>query len=147
MNDDGMGCGCLLVILLAVGAIWIFNGWNAPNWFREEDEIVSYGLGCGTPYKNGKCAGYEFRLNPTHYKINRAKNEVVYMMPSIGTTPRTLINCTIFDVENWSCSYSDGSGKVEFKDGIEYAPNEKRHRYVAGWEYRLYSLKSWWEKL
>ena len=55
-------------------------------------------------------------LNPTVYKLNKARGEVYYT--SLGEAKR-FADCAIFSRTDWACSYPDGSGKVVIIDGLK----------------------------
>jgi len=73
------------------------------------------------------CEGYEFAGNPTTYRINPARNEVVSLTDCIGCEPKTMINCSIVDENTWKCYYKDGSGIEWMHDGLlqDAFPNMK----------------------
>ncbi len=105
-----------------------------------DDVTVSYVLICTGPYVNGRCNGYEYSGNPTKYRMNRARNEVVSLAEVPNAIPITLVNCSIMDKKNWECSYQDGSGKVIMIDGLKQNP-PPNHRYAGRWDY--YIVKYW----
>ena len=48
------------------------------------ERLASHPIACTERYVNETCAGFEFTLNKTTYKINRSRNEVVYMVSDFG---------------------------------------------------------------
>ncbi len=55
-------------------------------------------------------------LNPTVYKLNKARGEVYYT--GLAGASR-LVDCAIFSRTDWACSFPDGSGKVVIIDGLQ----------------------------
>lgn len=98
---EGVG----VVFIAAVLFFWMF-GWA---------DISSKQIGS---YPTQRLAdGTVIPLNRTIYKVNPFVHTVIYWMPDIDETPRSLVNCTVRDKKNWVGSYYDGSGTVEMRKG------------------------------
>ncbi|MGW8286296.1 MAG: hypothetical protein ACWGPR_11315 [Candidatus Deferrimicrobiaceae bacterium] len=52
------------------------------------------------------------------FKASFETQKVVYWYPGWRETPERLINCTVFDEDNWAGEYIDHSGKVEMEGGM-----------------------------
>jgi hypothetical protein len=83
-----------------------------------------------------------FVSGSTTYKLNKAKGEVYYLLA--GTAMR-LENCAIFNRENWSCEYSDGSKKVIIDGLIGWNPDGSTNRFsesfsLHGWQWWYVTL-------
>jgi len=44
-------------------------------------------------------------------------------------------NCDVFDLNNWNCSYKDGSGQIAMRDG-QYWESRNESELFPGYEYR-----------
>ena len=145
MNDGDEFWGCLALLIVGPALFWLFIGTDFVPWFIEQDELVNYTITCSVPYKEGECNG---EIRPglvTRYKINRNNNEVVVQAGHPGAAIRKLVNCTIFDAENWSCPTVFSPAGVSFKDGF---PNLKYRtngtvKHVSGWKHRFHRALSW----
>jgi hypothetical protein len=71
-------------------------------------------------------------LNPTKY--SRQGNSIVSL--TVGMTER-YDDCAISDMDNWSCSYGDGSGSFGFMNGgfYEYPVTTDQYFFVSRWAY------------
>lgn len=76
------------------------------------------------------------------YKINTARAEVYYV--SLGR-PERLVDCAVFDNNNWRCAYSDDSGHVTVAKGLKAIEKNydgfsfSMHRY-QWWYVHIYWL-------
>lgn len=52
------------------------------------------------------------------FKASFEMQKVVYWYPGWRETPEGLINCTVYDEDNWVGEYIDHSGKVEMEGGM-----------------------------
>ena len=73
------------------------------------------------------------------YRLDYANREGVLLFH--GQLEK-LVDCTFWDDETWKCSYSDGLGSVEFRDGVKQRGTRSVPdiRYVPGWRWRVYTL-------
>jgi len=147
------------MLQILVGLILVISiGWWATG--SPSDEVTVYRASCTNgikikPYGYGQKIDFpsdaEFKTlrddkkrcrllasGSTTYKLNKIKGEAYYL--SLDTAMR-LENCAIFDNENWSCEYSDGSKKVII-DGLNgWNPDGSSNRYS-----NTFSLnrRQWW---
>ena len=116
----------LALLLLAATGWW----WTGPS----SDELIVYPARCTNliqilPFSLAMQFGESFEKiradrencvildnSPTVYKLNKTRGEVYYA--GHLDQPRRLINCSILSRTDWTCSYSDGSGKVVIIDGL-----------------------------
>lgn len=139
--DDNEGWTSWFFILVVVGGgLWLFTGFQFDSWFKEKTELVDYTLVCSVPYKDGQCSG-SLRPGPeTRYRINRANNEIAILSDTTDRI-RKLVNCTIFDADNWSCPTVLSQTGVRFKDGF---PTPSRAigstKHVSGWKHRFHRV-------
>ena len=116
----------LALLLLAATGWW----WTGPS----SDELIDYPARCTKliqilPFSLAMQFGESFEKiradrencvildnSPTVYKLNKTRGEVYYA--GHLDQPRRLINCSILSRTDWTCSYSDGSGKVVIIDGL-----------------------------
>ncbi len=122
--------GAILALLLLAGFGW---WWTGPS----SDELVVYQATCagGGPVlplslaMQSKSYQQDFKkyqadrancvilpLDPTVYKLNKARGEVYYTL--LGEATR-LADCAIFSRTEWACPYPDGIGKVVIIDGLQ----------------------------
>ena len=124
-----------IIIALIYWAFW----WDHPKLWN--NDIIAYPLICSKDYKDGKCLGNQTKGDTITFRVRVERGEVVIMTKK-GTPPLTLTKCSIFDTENWECSYGKGSKKVFFVDGLRINNNPKV-KYVSQWQYRWSGLKIW----
>ncbi len=119
----------IVALLLLAGLGW---WWTGPS----SDELVVYSATCagGGPVlplslaMRSKSYQQDFKkyqadrancvilpLDPTVYKLNKARGEVYYT--GLSGAER-LVDCAIFSRTEWACSYPDGIGKVVIIDGL-----------------------------
>ena len=150
----------LIVVLLAGIGFWA----TAPS----SDELVVYPASCSNEIKilpfglaiRGKSFDEGFKqyhadranctilpLNPTVYKINKARGEVYYKSDLLGT--ERLVDCSIFSRTDWSCSYPDGGSRVVIIDGLraihsdEVSSPLRVHFSLRRWQWWATTLY-WW---
>lgn len=120
----------IFALLLLAGIVW---WWTGPS----SDELVVYPANCTNKiqilpsslalrsqfltqdfekYRADRANCRIDTLNPTVYKLNKARGEVYYNSTFLGT--QRLVDCSIFSRTDWSCSFADGSGKVVIIDGL-----------------------------
>jgi len=109
-------------------------------------EITEYSLLCNKEnYIDYRCSEKWLPLNPTTYKPNASKQQVLYWTLS---DIQTLNKCSVVNRKNWTCEYNDGSATFGFKNG-QYWDTESitdelfEYRYVPKYIYRLEEMK-WW---
>ncbi len=112
-------------------------------------EITEYSLSCDKEkYVNYRCLEKWLPLNPTTYKPNTNKQQVLYWTLS---DIQTLKKCSVVNRKNWTCRYDDESAEFGFKDGQFWEASLGKSisddlfetRYVSKLEYRLEEMK-WW---
>ena len=54
-------------------------------------------------------------LPPIEYKVNDSS-----VVSNLNGSVTEYKDCTIFDIKNWSCTYSDKSATIGVKDGVYY---------------------------
>lgn len=112
-------------------------------------EITAHSLSCDKKdYINYQCTEKWLPLNPTTYKPNVNKQQVLYWTLS---DIQTLSKCSVVNRKNWTCRYNDESAEFGFKNGQfwEVSLGESvsdelfEFRYVPKYIYRLEEMK-WW---
>lgn len=131
-------------ILLLIAIVYFFD------FGFIKGEITEYSLSCNKKnYINYQCTEKWLPLNPTTYKPNANKQQVLYWTLS---DIQTLTKCSVVDRKNWTCKYGDESAEFGFKNGEfwEVTLDEKsvsdklfQTRYVSKFIYRLEEMK-WW---
>jgi len=117
-----------------------------PVWPWESDKAVNYPLRCSEPYVEDVCPGKEWAGGKDTYRINRATNEIFTMWRSVDHII-ALVDCKIFDEDNWVCRYDDNSGIVRMTNGLvsieiieadgTSKPFDARFRSVPHWRYQV----------
>jgi len=128
MDESGSGIGAVIVFAIVM-AIVLGQPW------KEDNQIVAYHAYCENelaivPLTFAKEAGLTFdqlRSNRkdcvavesgrTTYSVDRTSGTVVYRLLDLPWL-NTSADCTILDKENWTCAYSDRSGRFGFLDGF-----------------------------
>jgi len=127
--------GLPIFIALIYWAFW----WDHPKFWS--NDIIAYPLVCSEDFKDEKCPGNQTKRDPITFRVRIERGEVVVMTKK-GTPPLTLTKCSIYDTENWECSYGNRSKKVFFVDGLRISNNPKV-KFVSQWQYRWSKVKSW----
>lgn len=107
--------GPMKSLFLILVTITFFH--SGCSYDANEYEKTRYELSC--PLNKNDMA---YTLNPTYYKIYRREGRAVY---NIGGTVAKFTDCSIYDEENWSCTYDDKSGRVTVESG----------RFIPTYEY------------
>jgi hypothetical protein len=144
-------------------AIFIVASYFIGSWIQEtfSNELVVYSASCSNGVKIRPLifavrtganfnSDYE-RYNAdrrrcvfvpggrTTYKLNEAKGEVYY--DSLGGSVDRLVNCAINNVDNWSCEYPNGSGRVVVIDGLPAVSQKEASTDFAG---NIFYVR-WWQ--
>jgi len=87
-----------------------------------------------------------YPLNRSVYKVFPERQEVIYWMPGVNDIPSRLGNCVVRNRLNWTCEYSDGSGKLTMIDGRfrEEPPIRalgSDAKYVSWWRWYLLHIE------
>ena len=133
----------LTVLVLGIVILYFFDF----GFLR--GEITEYPLFCEKKnYINYLCNGGWLPLNPTTYKPNADKQQVIYWSWAVPQI-ETLTKCTVIDRKNWTCKFDDGSAEFGFKNGhywhipldetlLQYSIGE--YQYVPKYIYKLEEL-------
>ena len=142
--------GTIFGVLIFLGAMFYFFDFGFLK-----GEITEYSLSCDKKnYINYNCTERWLPLNPTTYKPNVSKQQVLYWTFS---EIQTLNKCSVVDRKNWTCKYNDESAEFGFKDGqfwevslgkniygTESITDELfEYRHVPKYIYRIEEMK-WW---
>ena len=87
------------------------------DWGFLRDEITQYPVLCKEKIYLGRCKNIEYTLNPTTYKVNKEKQEVLLYTPPLSSLMQKLTNCVVWDRKNWRCSFIDNSAEFGFSNG------------------------------
>lgn len=133
------------ILLLVIGYFFDFG--------FIKGEITAYTLICDKEnYINYQCKTKWLPLNPTTYKPNYNKQQVLHWTLN---DIETLTKCSVADRKNWTCKYNDESAEFGFKNGqfweislgkniygVESVSDDLTvERYVPKFIYRLEELK------
>lgn len=111
------------------------------SWPRESFEVKRYALQC--PKEQNKSAGTIIWIFGP-YKVYP---DLQIAVEKSGSEPYKFNNCKIFDEDNWSCTYNDGSGSLKFVNGVYFPPYEPLFKStdvgmilvsLTKWQYRYY---------
>lgn len=89
-------------------------------------------------------ARHQLPLNRSSFKADQVRGEVLYRFddqPGLSLTRlgfTALADCEISDANNWACNYSDGSGRVSFRDGKVFRTGLPKHIAYVG------PMRWWW---
>jgi len=128
-----LSCVLLFVAIWFTCAIFDFN--SPDNVFRayQAKDRISYSREDGLP-----------RLLPYNPSSYRIRDRSVAL--AVAGTVKTFQNCTIFDRNNWSCSYSSGYGTFGVRRGVYFEKNGlKPLEILSRFEYIL--LKCRWDMI
>jgi hypothetical protein len=129
-----LACAALLAGLLVSGC----------RCSDEANEVMVYSLTCTEPCDAGwTCPADEWSSN-SKYRVKLDENAVEHVFPGGGRI--TLVDCGIYDLKNWQCSYKDGSGIVIMTDGRVTESTTvvmmADSRQISRLEYELFQLKT-----
>jgi len=79
------------------------------------NEIAVYSLRCDKPLVSGVCRSTVFVLSPRHYRVYPDQQRATTWVE--GFDQRSLTQCVITDVRNWSCRFPDDSARFVMKNG------------------------------
>ena len=97
----------------------------------EEDYIATY-------VQIGVHEGIPITGNPTYYTIRG--NSIVGNTVGIVHEYK---DCEIFNIKNWSCRYSDGSGSISFANGQYTGTVWRDDELLTHMEYKIAKCRGW----
>lgn len=135
----------LIIVTVFIAMLYFFDF----GFFK--GEITEYSLSCDKKnYINYRCTEKWLPLNPSTYKPNTNKQQVLYWSHATSNI-NTLTKCSVVDRKNWTCKYNDESAEFGFKNGQFWEVSLEKNvsddlfefRYVPKYIYRLEEMK-WW---
>lgn len=135
----------ILFIILTIVVVVVVNYFFDFGFLK--GEITQYSLSCDKKnYVNYRCTEKWLPLNPTTYKPNVDKQQVLHWTLS---DIQTLKKCSVVNRKNWTCKYNDESAEFGFKDGQFWEVSLGKSvsddlfefRYVPKYIYRLEEMK------
>ena len=93
----------------------LFLVFGVKDWGNFSSEISAYGIECGSDLVSGHCTGVAWANDAKTFKVNVDDSSVIEKTFIDG--PERLTNCGVADLDNWKCTFSDGSGPLGFNEG------------------------------
>lgn len=114
---------------------------------QDDNTIYVYQEACSGSMGNGVCDGSWFEVNEHKYVVNVAKQEVIGTTVGVGLPPDRYTNCTVADVNDWSCSFDDNSGTFGVSDGVYWMKDPwPDMRTISTFEHYVYQVQYFFDK-
>jgi hypothetical protein len=119
---------------LVVLAIW-FLGFGSPSETR-----TIYLMNCDKSTQYGRCEG---KATPSVITV-RVLPESQRVIADFGFGAWSYGKCVVFDRDNWSCEYEDGSGTTGMLDGIfQQTARDKPAQENLARRFQVSSVRYW----